>query len=403
MTNATAAGAVERVSALDAVRGCAILFVLVFHFGWGQAMSLRDGPVYLLLRATRLWWCGVDLFFVVSGFLIGGILVAQRSATNYYGVFYLRRVCRIVPAFLVLLGLYMAARGWSAAVPALDLGYLFANPMPLTWYLVFVQNFGMARGAGLGPPFLSVTWSLAVEEQFYLLLPLLVRRVPVRALAAVVAALALSAPLVRLAASSYGSHLGLNPQTAALVLLPCRMDALGIGVLASLLWRERRARDWIGAHRLQLWSVFGVLSAGALLFTIASPDATAEPMLNGGGLTWLAALFGVGLLLTLQAADGTDWLSRSAFLRWFGLRCYSLYLFHVPAMAVAHALLRQRPPALDGWLGWTATAAGVLTTLGFAELVYRTVEMPFQALGHRAHYHRAIRERRPEAAMAARD
>src|SRR5271155_4280107 len=144
----------KRIPELDGLRGIAILMVLVYHYtGW------------------RWGWTGVDLFFVLSGFLIGGILMDAKSATNYYSVFYTRRFYRIVPLYAVtvcMLPLLLATHyEW----------FTVGNKIPWYAYATFTQNFWMVKLEKLGTMALAVTWSLAIEEQFYLTLPIIVRNV----------------------------------------------------------------------------------------------------------------------------------------------------------------------------------------------------------------------------------
>src|SRR5262249_34841992 len=144
-------------------------------------------------RCFSLCWCGVDLFFVLSGFLIAGILLDNRTATNYFSVFYTRRICRIFPLYFLVLGLFIlllatGAREWTS------LTWLFHDPMPLWSYATFTQNVPMALQSTLGAGWMEVTWSLAVEEQFYFVIPLLVWLFPRRTLAVIAILLIFLAP-----------------------------------------------------------------------------------------------------------------------------------------------------------------------------------------------------------------
>ena len=126
-----------------------------------------------------MMWSGVDLFFVLSGFLITGILRDQRSSSRYWRTFYLRRACRVLPLYAILLGGFALAIAFGASnVPGL--WWLFYTPMPLWSYATFTQNFFMAVAGGTGANWMGVSWSLAVEEQFYLVLPLVVYLLPKR-------------------------------------------------------------------------------------------------------------------------------------------------------------------------------------------------------------------------------
>ncbi len=122
---------------------------------------------------TTYLWAGVTLFFVLSGFLVGGIILDHRESPNFLSVFYVRRLFRILPLYLLLL-----TCGWlvEALLPiiAVQAPSLFSPKLPDWSFLFFVQNFAMVFKKSMGGEWLSVTWSLAVEEQFYLVLPVII-------------------------------------------------------------------------------------------------------------------------------------------------------------------------------------------------------------------------------------
>src|SRR5688572_26568085 len=154
-----------RIPHLDAIRGVAVLMVLVWHYFCGNINAETHSTLAYLNRAFGLMWSGVDLFFVLSGFLITGILMDNASSPNYFKVFYIRRVCRIFPLYFLTILLFVLF-GWFLTGPGFR--WLFAEPLPLWSYLTFTQNFVMGfqveRAYWLG-----LTWSIAVEEHFYLI------------------------------------------------------------------------------------------------------------------------------------------------------------------------------------------------------------------------------------------
>ena len=159
----------HRVPELDGIRGMAILVVVIFHWVTLEAQSILPERIENVLS---FGWSGVDLFFVLSGFLIGGILFDARDSSNYFKVFYMRRFYRIVPLYgaicLTTLVIYYAHLSTHA--------WLFRGPkLPWYSYLTFAQNVWMVKLHTLGYWQLAVTWSLAVEEQFYLTLPFVIR------------------------------------------------------------------------------------------------------------------------------------------------------------------------------------------------------------------------------------
>src|SRR6266568_5097276 len=157
----------SRIPELDGLRGIAIGMVIIWHYFSTVVRAGPSSPLSYLVAATRATWSGVDLFFVLSGFLIGGILLDARGATNYYRVFYRRRFFRIVPiyaAVLLIFPIFTLLRHGAHPAPA-------AGAPPWYMYWTFTQNLWMAATSSLGTNSLGMTWSLAVEEQFYLTLP----------------------------------------------------------------------------------------------------------------------------------------------------------------------------------------------------------------------------------------
>ncbi len=189
----------NRIPELDGLRGIAIGTVLIFHYFVATTSATPQSLFAYLLAACRLTWSGVDLFFVLSGFLIGGILLDAREASNYFGVFYTRRFFRIVPAYALLLAVHLGLLTSVSLGFRTNLGYLLRDRLPSLVHSVFLQNFWMAAHNSLGSSTLMVTWSLAVEEQFYLTLPILIRLVPPRRLPPVLIFATLGAVLLRIA------------------------------------------------------------------------------------------------------------------------------------------------------------------------------------------------------------
>jgi peptidoglycan/LPS O-acetylase OafA/YrhL len=156
-------GKFNRRADLDGLRGVAIILTILLHYvsRSGYFPSLGSTPVALLLGS---FWSGVDIFFVLSGFLIGGIILDIGKADNFFRVFYLRRALRILPvAFLAIAFSYLI-------IPLFNLTFLWYSQVPPYAYVFFVNNFWTASGLHGYQP-LDPLWSLAIEEQFYLIAP----------------------------------------------------------------------------------------------------------------------------------------------------------------------------------------------------------------------------------------
>ena len=209
-----------RVKELDGLRAIAILSVVAWHY-----LGAGDGPSSTPWRIFIVGRTGVDLFFVLSGYLITGILLANRGSSNYFAAFYGRRSFRILPIYFGLVAIYLAGRqlGGSARV-------LFDGTLPWWSYLIGLQNFWMAAEQTYGAYWLGGTWSLAIEEQFYLVFPLVIYFAPPRILPRLLIALLVLCPVGRMIAYGLGDRYGYY------VLMPLRADILAMGALIA--WLE---------------------------------------------------------------------------------------------------------------------------------------------------------------------
>jgi peptidoglycan/LPS O-acetylase OafA/YrhL len=179
-----------RIKELDGIRGLAILMVLVWHY-WTCLIQVpgTGSPLAWFCLLTTAFGSGVDLFFVLSGFLIGGIILDNYDKPNFLKGFWIRRCARILP----VLGLLLAGCwGLQRILDPVRYAWLFDQLMPRWSYLSFTKNILMDLHGAFGGGFLGIIWSLAVEEQFYLfasaLILLMGRQVWVRSLPALIVA-----------------------------------------------------------------------------------------------------------------------------------------------------------------------------------------------------------------------
>lgn len=363
----------DRSPQLDGIRGIAILTILVYHYVYGQIAERPLGPILHGVEAgLRLGWAGVDLFFVLSGFLIGGILLDHRESPTYYGTFYVRRAARILPLYLLLLaGLYVGVQlhAWP---------WLFARPQPWIAYALFLQNHWTAASGAFVPGWTAVTWSLAIEEQFYLVLPLLLRWVKPASHVPVLVGAILLAPMVRAAILLF--HIG-DPQTAAFVLFPARMDTLFLGVLLAVLLRDRhRALDLLTNR----WTV-AALTLAVMTLVFHSPRWKPIPAVVGYSL--VALLCGAVLMKAVREPAGlfgriTSW----RWLRYMGVRAYGLYLFHTPILGVTFGVLQGERQNLQSRAALGTALLALVLTFVAAAVSYRFLETPLLNWGKRFLY-----------------
>jgi peptidoglycan/LPS O-acetylase OafA/YrhL len=308
----------------------AILSVMLRHFG--LAYPANTAVERAVATTLHFGWAGVDLFFVLSGFLITGILIDTRPATNYFSSFWARRALRIIPVYVVFLSIWFVVLPPLAARLGLHADLGTAHWLP---YWTWTANlFGVV-------PQLGHLWSLSVEEQFYLLWPLIVWRLPNRSLAVLCVGLAVICPIIR----------AIPLLTAVDPVWPWRIfarsDSLALGALVSLIvrddgWRQVAMRWWRPA--LAVTSV----AIGATLVALGDVDlqSSTQPLSAVGlsfiDLACMAML--TGTVLTAPTASGFRWLDGKG-LRTLGKYSYSLYLVHGPLAHISmHAL-----PATRWW------------------------------------------------------
>lgn len=371
-----------RVPQLDGLRGVAILLVISLHYLNDSERGAFGSFLYRFGCAFRLGWSGVDLFFVLSGFLIGGILLDARRAENYFSAFYVRRFFRIIPLFYAWLSLFTVVSLFFGSFLSRYLPVLSADFRLLPIYFLFLQNYFVLSHSSLAWYWLAPAWSLGVEEQFYLISPPLVRFVSISRLKTVLFATLGLAPLLRTAL------LLLWPagRAYAAVWMPFRADSLAIGMFAALLWREGSIQSWYAAHRTAFYVILAFLSSGFPVFTkwLFAPDAFWMASL---GFSWLAFLY-VGLLLWCLLEPRGLW---SRFLQWSFLRemgrlSYCIYLIHLLILGLWHALLRHQPPSIATPAAASISFLAFLLTLLLAKLSWHFFEHPLIHRGHTRKY-----------------
>jgi peptidoglycan/LPS O-acetylase OafA/YrhL len=363
---APAAPATNRIVELDGLRGVACLLVVVGHY---------FGEVAHGFRFLTLEWIGVDVFFCLSGFLIGGILLDNRASPSYFATFYIRRGFRIFPIYFLTVSLVLLA------VPRFA---VLAGPaFPPEIYFGYVQNFVMAATGVDTTKWLMPTWTLCVEEQFYLLLPVILYLTPPRYVARLLFVLIASASLFRTALVWSAAN-----KFALTMLLPTRWDLLFLGVLAA--YARRRPELWArlsGNDRSLLkavvfagLSVLPVLIAADYWLGWRSFDMV-------GTLALGASVAGFLLLIASGAPEGARFRSRA--LCRLGRISYGLYLIHQPVSGLMHGMILGGEPDIATFRQVAVTLAALAVSVALAALSWRFFESPLVGLGHRWGYREA--------------
>jgi len=336
---------------LDGLRALAVTAVMLFH---------------LNVPGFSLGWAGVYLFFVISGFLITGILLDTKNNYHYYRNFYARRILRIFPIYyLSLLVLTVAGLivGWNIA----DFPY----------YVLYLQNyvFGLSRWQPNFPHMFDHTWSLAIEEQFYLVWPLLIFLLNQKQLRYL---------LLGLFVLAWGTRVliffTLHSRSLLFTPLPTALDSLSVGAYLALVARSRDTSPNDLAKRGALLSVFsgGGLILLAIASRLSSPLGLGLWVVTHSNLTLFALFFGGGLAFIVFRNTLLSSFLRMAWLRHIGKISYGLYLYHYPVYSLIDKVSGGH--AVPEWLGM---ASRVVLTYTIALISWHFIESPLHALKKR--------------------
>lgn len=377
----------QKIPQLDGIRGIAILLVIVYHYVYGANFA-QDGLVGDLVRnSLNLWWSGVDLFFVLSGFLIGGILIDNRSSINYFKTFYIRRICRIFPLYFAWLLLFVCIRAiLSRYFPDSIFAPLFTGTIPIRWFATFTMNIAVTLGQ-LTPALLGPLWSLSVEEQFYLAMSLIVAFVSIRKLPYVVIILAGAAPVIRLLLLIGGQHMTC---LACYQLMPTRADALLLGVMGAYALRQPRVVQYLLLHLKSLYVALAFLLAGVVALNYAQttmqfhPDAFPASSI---GYSLLAVFFLCILLVALLDPLGRfARLTSIRSLRQLGTVAYGVYVVHLPIFHVFNTLILSTTDTKSLINYVLVVTLALASTMIIAGLSWKYFEKKIQAWGHNFKY-----------------
>ena len=338
------------LAGLDGVRGLAILMVMAIHFV-GDSTPHTTGQ-RLVVKAASFGLLGVDLFFVLSGFLITGLLLDAKGQPHYFRNFYARRTLRIFPLYYLVL-----------AVVFLVLPRVMTPPPGLEqvrehqiWLWTYTANFYIAAKSSWNAlTYVNHFWSLAIEEHFYLLWPLIVFSFSRETLERVCVGVVFAGLVLRI-----GLALGGISELSISVLTPCRIDTLCVGALLALLARREG-----GVERLVGRASRGALALGTVVFLLSVWCATTKlglPVLHQVRSTLYALFFGALSLTSLQREGALGRAFRSGVLRFFGKYSYGIYVYH--GILTWYLLEVRADDRLDALLGGHSLAIAAKAVLG---------------------------------------
>jgi peptidoglycan/LPS O-acetylase OafA/YrhL len=363
----------KHISALDGVRGVAVSVVFFYHYGGGD--QSHNFAMHALGWTLKLGWAGVSLFFALSGFLITGILWESREKPGWWSRFYSRRVLRIFPLYYLAVLLVAITAHWAGDVGPTALGVL--------WYSLDLQNEPFAHAAHHIPTplILNHFWSLAVEEQFYLVWPFVIQAVKSRLTAQ---RLCVGLFVVSLAFRIVQATTGFQMPGGMTL---ARAGELAVGAWLALAYRGQgqpgQDRSWTWAVK---WAPLlgGLSAAGVLAVGLRDGDMTVEhPLMTTAGFT-LVALLSVSVVCM---AISREWMRRImslGLLRWLGGISYGLYVYSVLFERLyTDEAARLLPNGSTASRMLVTLAIALPCTLAIAYASFRWFETPFLRLKDR--------------------
>ncbi len=349
----------SRVLALDGLRGLMTILVVVSHY---------FGEIAHGFKGLMFGWIAVDMFYVLSGYLIGRLILEKSHHVNFFKVFYLRRLCRTLPVYFfcvaaILITLSVVGRPeWTRE------GVEF----PAWAYMTFTQNIWMAATDSVGQHWLAPTWTLALEEQFYLVAPALMLMTPrrwlVHALCGCIALGILSRAFVYQTDYFYGA--------AGATLLPTNADVLTFGILAAVLMKSTKI-DWSKYDMTLRVLPVALLVLTILIKLVTGENSTAFQILGDFFVSGACAIFIMSLVRGVPEAIRF----RSPVLCFFGTTSYSVYLTHLPILGVMHGLLLGAKPDIATPTQIAVTFAALPVCVFAGWIVTKLVEAPISGYG----------------------
>lgn len=355
--------ALSHIPELDGVRGIAILSVLFYHLFWFTSPGGGwAGIPHAIWKIAQVGWTGVNIFFVLSGFLITRILINQRGENNYFKKFYFRRALRILPLyFLTLLFIYFHYEKSSSFV-VLNLFFLAHVP----------GLFGIV-------PCYPGLWSLSMEEQFYLVWPQFVKRISIPNLKKAALLLCLISPLLR-------AFTFLSPSFSIVSLILGGFDGFAYGAIIAIFNSDKDQRDRVLKKYEFICFVFSLI----LLLVGGNFGITTRQRLIGEMfLPSVIYLLTSVLMIHSIRRSGARYLkvlSRGILPHW-GKLSYAAYLCHYPVPEIVNKIFSWYPQIYSYYFsfGFACLQFGLamLGTYLIASILHRWVETPFLNLKHR--------------------
>lgn len=371
----------NRVREFDGLRGIAVLLVIAFHL-FKRAVYFTEHPILIAItNITSVGWVGVDIFFTLSGFLITAILLKAKNGEHYFKNFYIRRVLRIFPLYYVAIGVVLLFAPKVEPEFTQNLGKM----LPLM--LLYQQNWApLIKGLYI-TQYLGITWSLAIEEQFYLIWPFIVYKLTREQLIKVSIGYIIFSIIVRI----LGTALWTDLDQVSLFFYHstfARFEEIIFGGLLAIFMTYDGAQQMVYRFSMSVFILFFSIFVALCLLSLPglpNPGYSSIPLMLGGYTS--IALFSVGLIGIFITHPPQSLLRRvfqNPILTFFGKYSYSMYLFHMTVVLILldvywHTGMRGWKPyvlyivssylvtTLVAWLTWNLLEKHVLRLKRFFE------------------------------------
>ena len=374
----------RHIASLDGVRGAAITAVIIYHAGRG--LPYAGSHEQIVQQLVGIGWIGVDLFFVLSGFLITGILLDSKGSDGYFRTFYGRRALRIFPLYFAFVAVIMWLAPLLRLVGPEDAQRLHASQ---PWYWTYTVNALITRGGwAMTPWHTGHLWSLSVEEQFYLLWPAVVLMTGRRGLIRLSLGIVVGVALLRAVLVALG-----GPSLGVYVLLPTRMDELTLGAALAGLVRDPQAWRTVTRRTAPVAAFAACVLLVMVRRQLLMPTNAASEVVGYVALAFLSGALLVSALST--RALSVVW--ESSALRFLGRYSYGLYMWHQLTITE----LQQRVISVDklpviGGSHLPANAFFVvvafLSSIAMALISWHLIENPFLKLKSMLPYKKAAEQ-----------
>jgi len=346
----------ERTKELDGLRGMAVILVMALHIFKRANIFTANGILHFITTLTFTGWVGVDIFFVLSGFLITSILLKTKEKAEYFKNFYARRSLRIFPLYFICVAVILFF------IPILDPVFVPEIQRVIPFLLLSQQNWIILLPGRSLTLYLSVTWSLAIEEQFYLVWPAAVYFLRKQTLVK----LSLGVIVLSILARIFGVLFWGNITQAANFFFYntfTRFEQLIFGALLAVAFTDTRWKDWLRTVSLP---VFIVSFIAFLALCVASLPGVPHPIYDNYPLTLagytVTSLFSAALIAYLMLSHKKTVLHKffqNKILTFFGKHSYAMYLLHMPFALILLDFFWQ-----DGYRGWQIYVIYIASVFG---------------------------------------